>query len=536
MAYLRIDRKGSGNFLRIVENKRVNGKVLQSTLYSLGKVEDYTPAMLKRLGERFYELGGGDVRELLEGALQELGRYNYGYFLIYQKLLKYYQLDKVFRRIQFKSKLTFNLCNAVMLMLIERLSDPCSKLSNYKHQQEYLGIEAVNLQHLYRILDKLASHSKLIQEQIYQIGRDLFNQALDVVFYDVTTFYFESEVEQEGALRQKGFGKDGRIGNTQILFGLLLDQHKQPIAYQIYKGDTFEGKTFEDALNTLKKDYQISKVIVVADRGMLSKNNIDITTHKNGYEFIVGERLKNLPEAVKAKLLELANYKEEWVVPSGDPVKVRYFQLQHQEKTIIATYSEKRAQKDRKEREEKLEKAEKLLKNPSLLKKKAHHYFIKSIGKEKYQLDVDKIKASQKYDGFLAIATNVKQFTPVQILDQYRHLYQIEQAFRTFKSHLETRPMFHWTDTGIQGHICLCYIAYALQNQLQQKLQKAGMKISEEQTREILEKMQVSLVRQRGHEFYLRSRMEERTTGLLNKMGLKPLPNLIPKASIINYL
>jgi hypothetical protein len=365
MAYLRIDKKESGSFIRIVQNKRVEGKVVQSTLYSLGKIEDYTPAMLKRLGERFYELGGGDVRELLEGSIQELGRFNYGYFLIYQRLLKFFNLDRVFYRIQKKSKLTFNLCNAIMLMLIERLNDPCSKLANFKHQQEYLGIEDVGLQHLYRSLDRLAANAQLIQQQIYQTGRDLFNQTLDVVFYDVTTFYFESEVEQEGALRQKGFGKDGKIGKTQILFGLLLDKHKQPIAYQIHKGDTFEGKTFKDALAVLKKDYQIDKIIVVADRGMLSKNNINITTQENGYEFIVGERLKNLPEGIKAKLLDINNYKEEWTVPSGDPVKVKYFQASHEGRTIIATYSEKRAQKDRKDREEKLDKAEKLLKNTS---------------------------------------------------------------------------------------------------------------------------------------------------------------------------
>lgn len=536
MAYLRIDKKESGRFLRIVQNKRVDGKVVQSTLYSLGKVEDYTPTMLKRLGERFYELGGGDVRELLEGTIQELGRFNYGYFLVYQKLLKYFYLDKIFNRIQKRSKLTFNLCNAVMLMLVERLSDPCSKLANFKHQQEYLGLEPVGLQHLYRSLDKLAANSELIQQQIYHTGRDLFNQSLDVVFYDVTTFYFESEVEHEEALRQKGFGKDGKIGKTQILFGLLLDKHKQPIAYQIHKGDTFEGNTFKDALAVLKKNYQIDKIIVVADRGMLSKNNIKVTVQENGYEFIVGERLKNLPAAIKAQITDINNYKNEWVAPTGDNTTVKYFQLNYNDRAIIATYSDKRAQKDRKERAEKLEKAEKLLKNTSQLKKKAHHYFIKPLGKEKYQLDVEKIKNSEKYDGFLAVTTNVKQLKPTEILDQYRHLYQIEQTFRTFKSHLETRPMFHWTDTRIQGHICLCYIAYALQNQLQQKLLKAGMQRSEQQIREILDKMQVSLVKHKDNEFYLRSKMEDDTSGFLNKMGIKPMPNLIPKSSIINYL
>ena len=144
----------------------------------------------------------------------------------------------------------------------------------------------------------------IIQQQIFTTGRNLFNQKLDVVFYDVTTFYFESEVEKEGELRQMGFGKDGKIGNTQILFCMMIDRDKNPIGYRIFKGDTYEGHTFEKALEDLTKQYQIDKIIVVADRGMLSKNNLQITTDK-GYEFIIGERLKTLPKAIQNPLLDL---------------------------------------------------------------------------------------------------------------------------------------------------------------------------------------------------------------------------------------
>ena len=108
--------------------------------------------------------------------------------------------------------------------------------------------------------------------QLYELG------------YDVTTLYFECEVEQEGALWQKGFSKDGKIGRTQILFCLMIDKDKNPIGYRIFKGDTFEGHTFGQALCDLKAQYQIDKVIVVADRGMLSRKNIDLTT-ENGLPY-----------------------------------------------------------------------------------------------------------------------------------------------------------------------------------------------------------------------------------------------------------
>jgi len=303
MPFLRVEKKSSGTYLRILESFRNEaGKSTNRILYSLGKVEDYTPEQLRRIGIKLFELGGGEVKALLQGELEESGRFNYGYQQVYGKALLHYGLVDIFRRIEKKKKLQFNLYNSVFLMLIERLQEPCSKRSSFYNQHEYVNLPPVALHHLYRALDKLAANNMLIQQQIFQTGRDLFNQKLDIVFYDVTTFYFESEVEKEGELRQMGFGKDGKIGNTQILFCMMIDRDKNPIGYRLFKGDTYEGHTFEKALEDLKNQYQIDKVIIVADRGMLSKNNLHITTDK-GYEFIIGERLKTLPKAIQNPLL-----------------------------------------------------------------------------------------------------------------------------------------------------------------------------------------------------------------------------------------
>lgn len=214
MAYMRIDKKEGEQYIRIVASKRKEGKPRQETVYNLGKVSDYTPVQLKRFGTKFFELGGGDPRELLEGAIEELGRYNYGYFQLFSRIFSFYKLDKLLARIQSKHKLEINLANAVMLMLLERLSEPSSKRQNFLNQQDYLGIEKLELHHLYRSLDYLSKYQEAIQNNIYQPSSNLFNQGLDVVFYDVTTFYFESDVEEEGKLRQIGFSKDGKLGNT----------------------------------------------------------------------------------------------------------------------------------------------------------------------------------------------------------------------------------------------------------------------------------------------------------------------------------
>ena len=524
MAYLKVDSKSSGTYLRILESyRRPDGKPSSRVLYSLGKLEDYKSEQLRNIGIKLYELGGGELKGLLEGDLSELGRFNYGYQKVYGYALEHYGLKQLFERLRRKDKLQFDFHNSVLLMLLERLQSPCSKLSNFHHHQEYLNLGNISLQHLYRSLDRLSKYSELIQQQIFQTGRDLFNQKLDVVFYDVTTFYFASEVEKEGELRQMGFGKDGKIGKTQILFCMMIDHLKNPIGYRIYKGNTFEGDTYKHALEDLKKRYQIDKVVVVADRGMLSKKNLEETTSQ-GYEFIIGEKLKGLPRHIQAPLLDINNYSHQWTYKdaSGEQILIRYTTLQLENKAIIATYSEKRAIKDRVDREEKLQKAENLLKNPSKINSKASRFFLKSDN-QKYQFDEEKIKKAAQYDGFLAISTNNKTLKVIDILDQYKQLFKIEHSFRTFKSHLETRPMFHWTDKRIEGHICLCYIAFALQNLILQKVNKDAALISENALRSALDKMQVSLIQTDTTQSYLRSMPSEDEKIILNKLGLKPM-------------
>jgi transposase len=275
----------------------------------------------------------------------------------------------------------------------------------------------------------------------------------------------------------------------------------------------------------------------VADRGMIGKENIEAIT-ENGYEFIVGERLKNLPADIQIKLLNKDNYQQTWIYNdvTGQQVALQYYVIQYNDKTIIATYSENRAAKDKYEREQKLKTAARLLQNPSLIKKKASRYFIKQQHKDNYELDTEKIKQSEKYDGLLAIATNAVNLSHQQVLEQYKLLFQIEHTFRTFKSHLETRPIFHWTNRRIEGHICLCYIAYTLQHWVLKKLRHFPIAITENVLRKMLDNMQISLVQHNEKKIYLRSAHQPYEVKLQQALGIKPLPPILPKDSLVNYL
>ncbi|MFN5004930.1 MAG: hypothetical protein ACK5FZ_12540 [Bacteroidota bacterium] len=247
--------------------------------------------------------------------------------------------------------------------------------------------------------------------------------------------------------------------------------------------------------------------------------------------------LKTLPIAVKNYLLNLDHYTHIWVYNhQGEQISIRYCTYEYEGRTIICTYNEKRAAKDQQDRQDKLQKAELLLKHPNLLKRKAHHYFLKTDDQTKFYLHEEKIKQSARYDGLLAISTNTKELPIEQVLDNYRHLYQIEHSFRTFKTHLETRPMFLWTDKRIEGHICLCYMAYTLLTHVQNKLLKGNIRLSENQIRKALDAMQVSLIRNNQDQFYLRSANKENIDSIVNRLGLKKLPNIIPKTEINTYL
>jgi len=535
MAFLRKEIKKSGTYLSICESYRDEaGRVQRRVLRHLGNASDYTNESLERIGRQLMEIAKGPIPE--PENIQEISRHNYGFPLVLHQLLRLYDLDALLHRLTRKHKLSFSLLENLLLLLCDRFNDPLSKLGSYNLQNEYTGLSrGIELQHIYRTLDYLAINNDLIQTHIYNRNRDLFNYELDVVFYDVTTFYFDSEVQKEGALRQLGFGKDGKIGKTQILFSLLIDKNKVPIGFQIFKGDQYEGHTFEKAIDKLKAKYNIKRIIVVADSGMLNTDNIALF-NKGGtaecFEYIVGDRLKTMSDPAIQHLTDLANYSTVIIKDSeGKDISLQYCTYQYKGRTVICTWSERRAKKDKAEREAKIVKAKKMLRQPSNIEKKAKRYFLKNTGEKKYELDQHKIDQQVRFDGFKAIATNVKDVTPQMALEKYKDLYKIEQSFRSFKSYFETRPMFHWTDARIEGHIVLCYISFCMLTFLQNQ---CGY--SEQTIRRLLSKMELSKIVQDGEVLWLRSATNEEAEHLLKTIKLKQLPTAISDATIANHL
>ena len=549
MAYLREDKKNGESYLRICESVRVGNKVESKTLYSLGKRSDYSSSSLQQIGEKLYALGGGDLGDLQSLLSEEIGRYNYGFPLIINYIYKVYELDIFFRRLKKSLKLSYDLGEVVRLMLCNRLSKPLSKLGLYDVRSDFWGFEEIKLQWLYRSLDKLSIYSDALQSYMYEKNKKLFDYEVDIVFYDVTTFYFDSEVEEAESLRQKGFGKDGKIGKTQILLGLLLDKNRHPLGYELYSGDKYEGHTLRDGVRKMKEKYGLKKVVVVADSGMLNADNLT-EVQTADYEFIVGERLKNLSQNIQNELVDRSKYEKMELCIEGENVTLSYRIVRHKGRKILCTYSEKRAKKDRLEREERIAKGKLWAKSPQKLGKKATHYFLKTsrvdcqtgeirednATKIIYELDTEKVEKAALFDGLKAIATSDESISNQDILLKYRDLYQIEQIFRVFKSFLETRPMFHWTDQRIKGHFCLCYLAFCCLNYMQQTLQQKSTPFSENNIRKILNQMQFSKVKQDKEIYFLSSKNDKDTLIFLKAFNLKPLQNVANTELITRYL
>ncbi|WP_175420294.1 IS1634 family transposase [Marinitoga sp. 1154] len=364
---------------------------------------------------------------------------------------------------------------------------------------------------LYRTLDMLADNKEKIEKHMYDQRMSLFNTTVDLVFYDVTTLAFETQ--QTNEILQMGYSKDKKFNESQVVLGMSIDQDKMPVSFDIYPGNTFEGHTLKDSIKKMKKEYQLGKVIVVADRGMMSKANIEMV-EKSNYEFIIGKSIKQLKKIniFEGEFTEIAK-------------GIKYREIEYENKRLLIIYSEERAKKDKKDRMRLIEKAEKMIEDGSIdaKSKRGAKKYLKEETKQKYILDKEKIKNDEKYDGYYGIITNTK-LSPKQILEQYHTLWKVEETFRTLKNYLETRPIFHWTPKRIKGHIVMSFISYIILRTLELELEKNNIEYSHEKIRNALKNMEYSEIRIKDKKFALRANLSG-----FQKNILKTLKIEIPK-------
>lgn len=284
------------------------------------------------------------------------------------------------------------------------------------------------------------------------------------------------------------------------------------------------------ALEDLKSKFHINKGIVVADSGMIDKSNREYIEQQEGLDYILGDSIKVLPKEISSFLIDKKNHHALYL--GGE--NFSYATTMYNWRRIICTYSEKRAEKDRREREKLIEKAKKLLQNSSVLKqikKRGAGRYIKQTSEENYNLDKEKIKADEKWDGFKALATTT-DLPVVEVIEKYADLFEVEHAFRTLKSQLEIRPMYHWTDKRIKGHIAMCFIAYSMLNYL-----RLVTGLQPKDIIRALDHMQLSEIQEgeKQETFYLRSSISFEQRKLIDTLKLVVPKDTTPQRLIHQY-
>jgi hypothetical protein len=415
-------------------------------------------------------------------------RKNFGYAApskIYHEL----EIDKFLLNRQRNLKVDYSLNNIMKLMVFSRLLNPCSKKKTYENKDRFFENSDFSLIDIYRSLTYINKHKEALQLHIYEHIKEQYGRNTEIVYYDVTNYYFE--IDEPDELRRKGVSKEHRP-DPIVQMGLLMDNLGIPIAYKLFKGNDNDCTTLIPILKEIRRTFNLGRIIVVADKGLNTSENIYYNLkRKNGYVFSQSVRRAN--KELKSYVLKDKGYtwygdeykmksrlspREIEVMEDGKKVKKSI-----DEKQVIF-YSKDYDKRAKAEREPALQKARELIKDPSKFNQATSYgaakyvknfHFDKKTGeilttKGVLSFDENKLREEEMLDGYYAIVTSELNETDDKIIEIYRGLWKIEESFKITKSDLEARPVYLSREDRIQTHFLICFIALVISRILQHKV------------------------------------------------------------------
>jgi transposase len=513
--FVKTTKSKGREYIKLVESYRDENKVTRHrVLFNFGrsdllKDDKSFINIVKRLCE-IAELGTAESSPLLDCGEAQIFKYGY---LPYLKLWETLGIGNCLRRIQEQTKCEYSLNEATFLMAAQHLLLPKSKLATHEYQANYIGLNEIDLHQMYRALDKLGENKETIEDELFYENFTKVGHSVDVVFYDVTTFAFESVIRDE--LKNFGFSKECKFNEVQVVMGLLVDSNGFPIGYELFPGNTFEGKTITAALDNISRRFGINKVVIVADRGINSKGNLK-AIKEAGYGYIVASKIKGMKKSVQELILDGGGFTKASddlsykIIDYTNTFKDENGKVHNLQENLIISYSEKRARKDIHDRQRLLDKARKMLENPSNIKssnKRGGKKYLKEAGETAtYSLDEQQIEKDSLFDGYYGIETSEKEMSAPEIIEAYHSLWRIEECFRIMKSTLEVQPIYHWKPHRIHGHFVLCFLAFMLERKMELLLNEHGVENSPGKIRDSLNSMQVAMVEYNGEEVYIKAK------------------------------
>ena len=341
-------------------------------------------------------------------------------------------------------------------LVITRICQPSSKVATIEYLKSYFD-EDVNLGQIYRYMDKLYNTQReLVQQISVEHTRRILGGSIGMLFYDVSTLYFETGVQDE--LRAPGFSKDGKTAESQIVLGLLVSADGYPLSYSIFNGAQYEGRTMIPVIDDFIQRFNIKDFVLVADSGLLNKTNVELL-RKAGYKYILGARIKKESSTVT-----------DWILSQEKATGVCHEYKRDNGERLVIGYSEQRAKKDAHNREKGIERLRKAYGSGVLTKasinKRGYNKFLSISRDVEVVINDAEIENDRKWDGLKGYVTNTG-LEAEMVVAQYHSLWYVERAFRVTKGNLEARPIFHFTEKRIEAHICICFIAYKVYKELQ---------------------------------------------------------------------
>ena len=469
-------------YVQLAHNVRdpQSGQAKANVLHTFGRSDDLDVAAIKRLTRSLCRFLSPEdavqTRAISEGEnvpLTFLKSVPLGGAYLLRSLWETLGLHAVLKDCLKERSFTSPVEWAAFAMTANRALAPDSKRGVEEWVREDVALgnpEPINLQHLYRAMDILLEYREIIHKEVYWSVADLLNLEVDLIFFDTTSTYFERDKEDEEGLRQYGHSKDHRSDLPQIVIGLAVTKEGIPVKCWTLPGNTSDMATVETVKNDLL-GWKLSRCVWVMDRGMNSEEN-RLVLQKAGGQYIIGEKLRDNQEVHKEVLAKRGRYLK---IRENLEIKEVIIGGGEKRRRFILVHNPEEAKKDKATREKILARIGKSLKDLGDQKGKAHKKsvcallahrtmgrYLRQLKDGSIKIDRGKIREEAHLDGKYIISTSDDTLTPEDIALGYKQLLEVERAFRTLKTTLDLRPVYHRKDERIEAHVFLCFLALML--------------------------------------------------------------------------
>ncbi len=547
--FFRTKTSGPRSYLQIVENRWEDGRPRQHVIATLGRLDQ-----LQQSGQLDGLLLSGArlSRNVLllaahaKGQLSSLTTQHVGPVLVFERLWRETGCQRVIRQLLEGRRFAFDVERAVFLTVLHRLVNPGSDRAADKWKADYpiAGGDALQLHHLYRAMawlgeelphDEQAGRTPFaprctkdrIEEQLFAHRRDLFTD-LQLVFFDTTSIYFEGEGGQD--IGQRGFSKDHRPDLYQMVVGAVIDGQGRPICCELWPGNTTDVTTLIPVVDRLRSRFGVHRVCVVADRGMISQETIAaLEQDERSWQYILGARMRSQNEVKHEVLARAGRYHvvHPKRVQSDDPSPLKVKEVWVDDRRYVVCLNEDEARKDAADREAIVAALREQLRagDKSLVGNKGYRRYLGGGGPDHFQIDEAKVAEDARYDGKWVLRTNT-DLGSAEVALQYKRLSMVEQWFRSCKTLLQTRPIYHRRDETIRGHVFCSFLALVLRQELQSRLEERGHEFEWADVIADLDRLQVVQVEQDGKRFLLRSDVQGTCGKVFQAVGVAIPPTV----------